>query len=64
MQLHKVTEQFLSHCRYSKNLSDHTLRAYNIDLEQFKSFASTDCDVAKCDRSFIRGYMQHLFEER
>lgn len=64
MQLHEVTAQFLSHCRHSKNLSDHTLRAYTIDLDQFKSFAKKDHEVSKCDRTLIRGYMQHLFEDR
>ncbi|MCU7916871.1 MAG: tyrosine-type recombinase/integrase [Candidatus Thiodiazotropha sp. (ex Epidulcina cf. delphinae)] len=64
MQIHEVLEQFLSHCRHSKKLSDHTLRAYTIDLEQFKEFAKKNQDITTCDRNLIRGFLQHLFEVR
>lgn len=64
MQLNNVANQFLSHCRHSRNLSEHTLRAYTIDLVEFQRFAESKRDVQTCDRDLIRGYLQYLFEER
>ena len=64
MQLNEVIKQFLSHCRYNKKLSPHTLRAYTIDLEQFKTYVAKNIDITACDRNLIRGYIQYLFEER
>jgi len=64
MQLNEVTTQFLSHCRHAKNLSEHTLRAYAIDLDQFQNFAKKDMTIQACDRNIIRNFLQHLFEVR
>lgn len=63
MQLHEVTKQFLSHCRHSKKLSEHSLRAYTIDLKQFGEFASKNRNVTTVDRNLIRGFLEYLFEE-
>ena len=34
----KVKKDFLFHCRFEKGLSSHTLKAYQLDLNQFFSF--------------------------
>ncbi|HVR07234.1 MAG TPA: site-specific integrase, partial [Thermoanaerobaculia bacterium] len=38
MTLKEAIEQFLFHCRYEKNLSPKTLKAYSIDLRQVSEF--------------------------
>ncbi len=41
MKVDEATAQFLRHCRCERNLSEHTLRAYGIDLREFVEFAGT-----------------------
>lgn len=36
--LQSATEEFFAHCRFEKNLSSKTLKAYQIDLKQFQRF--------------------------
>jgi integrase/recombinase XerD len=55
---------FLSHCRYGKNLSPKTLRAYEIDLRQLtehlrRKDVATSLDVV--DKVALRDYIQGLF---
>lgn len=64
MQLIRAIKQFLSHCRHSKKLSDHTVRAYSIDLNEFRRFLGREILIEDCDRDLIRDYLQYLFEER
>lgn len=50
--LNCVSNQFLEVCEKQKNLSSHTLKAYEIDLEQFKACIganSSTCDITKED---------------
>ena len=37
-EIDKFTKQYLHMCRYRKNLSDKTIKAYKIDLQQFTTF--------------------------
>ncbi len=64
MQLNETANQFLSHCRHAKKLSEHTLRAYTIDLAEFQRFTKNECAIQTCDRELIRDYLRYLFEER
>ena len=64
MNLSKGINQFLSHCRHVKKLSDHTLKAYSIDLMEFQKFAGAKKFLKNFDREHIRNYVQYLFEER
>ena len=34
----KLTDQFLEHLRYERNVSEHTLRNYSSDLQQFLDY--------------------------
>jgi integrase/recombinase XerD len=38
MTLADAAESFLFHCQFEKNLSPRTLKAYQIDLQQFTDF--------------------------
>jgi len=61
----KMTEDFLFHCRVEKNLSAHTLKAYELDLNQFKRFISRNgktVDIKSIDKHKLREYLQRLHE--
>ncbi|MGB0711977.1 MAG: tyrosine-type recombinase/integrase [Gammaproteobacteria bacterium] len=56
--------RFLEHCRHSRKLSHHTLRAYERDLEEFQHFAPPSKPLADCDKNLLREYIRYLFETR
>ncbi|MBN8826974.1 MULTISPECIES: tyrosine-type recombinase/integrase [unclassified Spirosoma] len=56
---------FLTHIRYEKRLSHHTLTAYAKDLEQFTEFLHTECNVDQPERAdfrHIRSWIVSLVE--
>ena len=56
---------FLTHIRYEKRLSHHTLTAYAGDLEQFGLFLTTECNVNQpelADFRHIRSWIVSLVE--
>jgi integrase/recombinase XerD len=53
-------ESFLFHCIYEKNLSEKTLKAYKIDLQQFSRYNVKTC-LQDIDKTFLRAYVKHLF---
>jgi len=59
----RKTEEFLSYCR-ARNLSEHTLRAYRVDLAQFLAFAGDGNEItaADLDRKSIRGFSVFLHD--
>lgn len=63
MHLDQACDDFLSHCRFDKNLSEHTLRAYATDLKQFQRFKNPRSEVAQCEREDIRAYLKCLNNE-
>jgi integrase/recombinase XerC len=63
--MEKLIEQFLEHLRYERNVSAHTLRNYESDLEQFTHFLAPDRktklpDVSEIDHLTIREWMASL----
>ncbi|MEP6788367.1 MAG: tyrosine recombinase XerC [Acidobacteriota bacterium] len=60
--------QFLQHLKYERNVSPHTLRNYESDLEQFKQYLfdvekRADVPVAEIDRLTIREWMASLHSD-
>lgn len=58
-----ATEDFLRHCRFEKNLSSKTLKAYSSDLAQFACFLEKERlsrKLSRLDKSQIRSYLEHL----
>lgn len=55
-------EGFLFHCQYEKNLSDKTIKAYRIDLQQFLLFLSDRCmdRIESVDKQVLRDYIKLL----
>ena len=57
--------QFLQHLKYERNMSEHTLRNYASDLEQFREYLlkiekRDDIPVEQIDRLTIREWMAEL----
>ncbi len=56
--------QFLFHCRYEKNLSPKTLKAYGIDLRQFAEHLAERTgleSIEAVDKTALREYIRELF---
>lgn len=53
-----LTRKFLDHLGVVKNASEHTIRAYSIDLADFKKFECT------WDKKGIRQFLAHLYENK
>jgi len=52
---------FIKHCKFEKNLSDKTIKAYSIDLKQFYTFIdSKRIDAFNVNKDIIREYVQIL----
>jgi integrase/recombinase XerC len=63
--LEEYLRQFLQHLRYERNVSDHTLRNYSSDLEQFRDHLTRigrtgQIHVADIDHLTIREWMASL----
>ena len=64
MTLKEAIEQFLFHCRYEKNLSPKTLKAYSIDLRQVSEFLAANfpaTHLEAIDKTALRLYIKTLF---
>lgn len=70
MQTH--IDDFLKHLKYERNLSEHTLRNYESDMEQFYNFIAPPnndgerraVDLHAIDNLTIREYMATLYEKK
>jgi integrase/recombinase XerD len=61
--LNDSIQAFLNHCKYERNFSAHTVKAYRLDLTQFTRFAvehGKSSNVTEVDRSHIREYTRTL----
>lgn len=58
--------QFIFHCEYEKNLSDKSIKAYKIDLQQFlahtEKYDVRTIDV-KISKEIIKTFIQNLFQK-
>jgi integrase/recombinase XerC len=66
--MEKLIEQFLEHLRYERNVSEHTLRNYSSDLEQFVTYLRPNKKqlppVSEIDHLTIREWMASLHTEQ
>lgn len=56
----KASNDFLLHCRFEKNLSSKTLKAYDTDLQQFEKHlidSSFQGDIYGISKHHLRGYL-------
>lgn len=59
MQLSQAREGYLRWLCAARDLSPHTLRAYEGDLSSFAEFAGMDLDVDELDRSSLVGFLEN-----
>ncbi len=60
----KEIDIFLSHLKYEKNYSDHTISNYKRDLTQFQTFTKEkNCSLKKVDNRVLRGFLAYLSEQ-
>jgi len=63
MRIDRACEEFLRDCANVRKLSEHTTRAYRLDLTRFTRFAGARTDVTSFDRTVLLQYVEHLFSE-
>ena len=64
MQLSDAHHAFMRHCRSTKTLSPHTLRAYDLDLTRLVQFAGPSTSIESFSRERFRDYLTHLTQVR
>ena len=63
MTVAEACKIFIQHCDAVRKLSEHTTRAYTLDLKRFTRFVGARASISSCDRTTLQRYVQHLFEE-
>jgi len=56
-------EAFIQNCGGVRKLSEHTTRAYRLDLNRFAGFAGAGAEVTFCERATLQQYIEHLFTQ-
>ena len=60
-----AVESFLEHLAAERGASPHTLRAYAVDLREFRDFLRTQgSSVTEADSSLVRAYLARLHQRR
>ena len=62
--LKRAVDYFVDYCRISKGLSSNTLKAYCIDLENFKIFCGSRIDLKKIKKEQIRKFLTYLVKTK
>ena len=70
--MHEYLDRFADHLKYERNVSEHTLRNYLSDLEQFYDYlcpvgpsgARRHVDIKQIDHITIREYLGKLYQEK
>lgn len=70
--MREYIERFANHLKYERNVSEHTLRNYLSDLEQFYDYLCPpdsagrrpEIDIRRIDHITIREYLSKLYRER
>ena len=63
MKLEEVIKNFKFHCKFERNLSNKTMEAYSIDLNQFEQFKDyKNLDISEFDKHKLKDYIQSLYE--
>jgi len=63
MFLLEAIEKFLTYLTVVKNVSEHTIRAYQTDLDLFKNKVG-DLQVSKISKHTLRSFLAHMHEQR
>ncbi len=60
MNIAQACDLYSTYCETIRNLSLHTLKAYDIDLNEFKKYTGENKDINLCDKYKIRGFVAYL----
>jgi len=63
VRISQACDEFLRDCANVRKLSEHTTRAYRLDLARFTRFAGPRKLVTSFDRTLLPQYVEHLFAE-
>lgn len=63
MQFTDAIESFKSHLKYVRNVSEHTVRNYLIDLYAFQTFCEKK-DLTQITKQDIRLFLSHLYDQK
>ncbi|HHN46901.1 MAG TPA: tyrosine recombinase XerC [Planctomycetes bacterium] len=59
-----AVQDFIDHLQYDRNMSEHTLHGYKVDVEQFVEFLNNECEdvdfPGSVNRLSVRNYMAWL----
>jgi integrase/recombinase XerD len=64
VKVNEAARAFLTNCKSVRKLSQHTVRAYDLDLRHFAEFAGAETSLETCDPDRLYAYVRYLFEER
>jgi integrase/recombinase XerD len=67
VNIDEASASFLFHCRFEKNLSPRTIKAYSIDLSQFSAHLTNRLSISDpqaVDKGALRDYIQSLFADK
>ena len=64
MKVNEAASAFLTNCKSVRKLSQHTVRAYALDLRHFGEFVGPDSSLESCKPERLYAFVQHLFEKR
>lgn len=59
----QLIKDFIFHCRFEKNLSTKTIRAYTIDIHQFAAYLTIELHITEVDnikKDHLKNYLQHI----
>ena len=62
MRVQQLCGHFLAYCQTNKQLSEHTINAYALDLRVFSTFIGRNKKIQQCGRSQIRSFIRHEYE--
>src|SRR5262245_16681945 len=57
VRIDRACEEFLRDCANVRKLSEHTTRAYRLDLARFTRFVGSQTDIASFDRTVLVQYV-------
>ena len=63
MRIDQACDEFLRDCANVRKLSEHTTRAYRLDLARFTRFVGPQKEVTSFDRTVLSQYVERLFTE-
>jgi integrase/recombinase XerC len=63
LRIDEACDEFLRDCANVRKLSDHTVRAYRLDLARFTRFVGPRADITSFDRTVLVQYVEYLFTE-